>query len=180
MVITNYWHERIIGAVASFSDRPARLAALTTYRLSQTAKLAKRDLDASLAERGMRLRHLAVLALLDEAPATQLEVGRRLDLDPSDVTATVDDLQTRGWVTRTPDRTDRRRKVVTLTSRGQRALAQLDEMAHRLADTLLEAVPPRRRAQLHSDLGRILLARDAQVGATNRRIDRGPTGRADE
>ncbi len=166
--------------MASFSERPARLAALTTYRLSQTAKLAKRDLDASLADRGMRLRHLAVLALLDEAPAAQLEVGRRLDLDPSDVTATVDDLQARGWVTRTPDRADRRRKVVTLTRRGEGTLSELDEMAHRLADTLLEAVPPRRRAQLHSDLGRILLARDAQLAAANRRLDDGPTGRADD
>ncbi len=157
-------YQRLVGpyhhGVAAFSDRPARLAALTTYLLSQTAKLAKGQLDERLAERGLRLRHMAVLALVDEGPAAQLEIGRRLDLDPSDVTATVDELQVRGWVTRTPDPDDRRRKVVSLTRRGERALADLDRMALRVADALLAPVSRRRRAQLHQDLLRILLTHD--------------------
>ena len=146
--------------MSNFADRPQRLTTLTTYLLSQTAKAAKRELDGELAARGMRLRHMAVLAVLDEKPTTQFELGRRLALDPSDVTATVDDLETRSLVTRAADHTDRRRKVVTLTRRGRGEIAELDGIARRLSDALLEPVPERRRQQLHQDLLRVLRARD--------------------
>jgi DNA-binding MarR family transcriptional regulator len=148
--------------VTRLPDRPQRLTALTTYLLSQTAKIAKRELDQALAERGMRLRHMAVLALLDEGPITQLELGRRLALDPSDVTATVDDLEAAGLAARTLDQTDRRRKIVSLTSGGRREIDDLDEMARALADTLLEPIPERRRRQWHQDLLLVLRARDAR------------------
>jgi DNA-binding MarR family transcriptional regulator len=148
--------------VSHFADRPERLTALTTYLLSQTAKAAKRELDEALATRGMRLRHMAVLAVLDDAPTTQLELGRRLDLDPSDVTGTVDALEARALVSRALDPADRRRKLVSLTTSGRREIAHLDRMARRLADALLAPVPERRRRQLHEDLLRVLRARDAR------------------
>jgi DNA-binding MarR family transcriptional regulator len=149
-----------------FSDRPVRLTAVTTYLLSQTAKIAKRQLDEALATRGMRLRHMAVLAVVAESPTTQLELGRRLALDPSDVTATVDDLEAEGLVARTSDQSDRRRKVVTLTRNGQRKFAELDKIGHGLADALFEPVPQRRRRQLHEDLLRVLRAQDARPTET--------------
>ena len=149
--------------MANFVDRPQRLTGLTTYLLSQTARIAKRELDDRLAERGMRLRHMAVLAVLEEAPTTQLELGRRVHLDPSDVTATVDDLEARELAARTLDPTDRRRKVVTLTSAGRREISRLDRIARRLADALLEPVPERRRRQLHEDLLRVLRAHDERA-----------------
>lgn len=146
----------------AFADRPQRLTCLTTYLLSQTAKIAKRQLDDRLAARGLRLRHMAVLAVLAEAPSAQLEVGRRLDLDPSDVTSTVDDLEARGMVERTVDPSDRRRRLVALTRAGRRELTQLERIAGSLADTLLGPVSERRRRQLHDDLVRVLVAHDAR------------------
>ena len=135
---------------------------MTTYLLSQTAKAAKRDLDDRLAAEGFRLRHMSVLAVLDEAPATQLELGRRLAMDPSDVTATVDDLEKGKLASRSMDLTDRRRKVVTLTAAGLKKLEWMQQAAQDLCDELLEPVPERRRTQLHQDLQRVLLARDAR------------------
>ncbi|WP_308466532.1 MarR family winged helix-turn-helix transcriptional regulator [Rathayibacter soli] len=136
---------------------------MTTYLLSQAAKIAKRDLDEALAARGMRMRHMAVLAVLDETPATQLDLGHRLDLDPSDVTATVDDLEAHSLVIRAVDPADRRRKVVSLTVSGRREIARLDRMARQLADALLQPVPEERRRQLHADLLTVLLAQDARL-----------------
>jgi DNA-binding MarR family transcriptional regulator len=134
--------------------------------LSQTAKIAKRELDERLAARGMRLRHMAVLAALDEAPTTQLNLGRRLGLDPSDVTETVDDLEGEALVARTLDQDDRRRKIVTLTRAGRREIADLDRMARRLAESLLAPVPERRRRQLHTDLLRVLQAHDERAAGS--------------
>src|SRR4029078_7376510 len=83
-----------------FDDRPTRLVPLTTYLLSQTAKLAKRELDHRLSARGLRLRHMSVMASLDDGEASQLDLARRLHLDPSDVTATVDELETDSFTKR--------------------------------------------------------------------------------
>jgi DNA-binding MarR family transcriptional regulator len=147
------------------TDKPARLTGLTSYLLSQVARLAKRDVDDRLATVGLRLRHMAILAALDEAPSSQLDLGRRLAMDPSDVTATVDDLESGGLATRSTDPADRRRKVVTLTRVGRRRLAWCDRAARDVSDALLAPVPERRRAQLHRDLFRILLAREAEQTA---------------
>lgn len=151
--------------MAQFADRPERLTALTTYLISQTARIAKRDLDARLAERGLRLRHMAALAVLVEGATTQLDLSRRLDLDPSDVTGTVDDLEDAGFARRSPDPADRRRKVVTVTAAGRRQLAQLERTAQQTMDVLLEPIPATRRRQLHEDLRRVLLAQDARATA---------------
>lgn len=144
------------------TNKPGGLTQVTSYLLSQVAKIAKRELDDRLADEGLRLRHMAVLTLIDEAPATQLEVGRRLAMDPSDVTATVDQLEAAGLAARSMDAADRRRKVVTLTEDGRAKLAWADRVARELSDDLLLPIPPRRRALLHRDLHRVLLAREAR------------------
>lgn len=145
-----------------FDDRPTRLTALTIYLISQTARVAKSEMDARLAARGMRLRHQAVLAVLDEGSASQLDIARRLRLDPSDVTATVDDLETAGFAGRHPDTVDRRRKIVKLTAKGQREVEALEIIAREVEDRLLEPLPVRRRAEMHRDLFRVLVAHDEE------------------
>jgi MarR family transcriptional regulator, lower aerobic nicotinate degradation pathway regulator len=144
------------------TDKPERLTGLTSYLLSQVAKIAKRDVDDLLAAEGLRLRHMAVLAAVDEGPSSQLDLGRRLALDPSDVTATVDDLEQAGLATRSMDPADRRRKVVTLTRAGRTRLDWAERRSREACDALLAVVPERRRAQLHQDLRRILLERERQ------------------
>ena len=148
----------------SFADKPRALTDLTTYLLSQTAELAKRDLDQRLSERGLRLRHMAVLAAVAEGPASQLDLARRLDMDPSDMTATVDDLEGSRLVSRTVDSSDRRRKLVTLTRPGRTELRRLDALAREVAGALLAPVPAARRQQLHDDLYRVLVAHDHRDG----------------
>ncbi len=131
---------------------------MTTYLLSQTAKVAKRDLDNLLSERGLRLRHMAVMTAVAEGPASQLELSRRLNIDPSDMTAAVDDLETSRLVERRTDPADRRRKLVMLTRRGRTELGRLETTARHAADRLLAPIPASRRRTLHDDLLRVLQA----------------------
>jgi DNA-binding MarR family transcriptional regulator len=133
---------------------------MTTYLLSQTAKVAKRELDDQLAARGLRLRHMSVMAALDDDPASQLELGRRLALDPSDVTATVDDLESARLATRRTDPADRRRKLVSLTARGRRELDTVETIARNIEERLLSPLTDRRRAEVRRDLLAVLRASD--------------------
>jgi MarR family transcriptional regulator, lower aerobic nicotinate degradation pathway regulator len=138
-------------------DEPRALLDMTTYLLSRVARLGKRTLDARLAERGLRLRHVAVLAAAAESgPTGQLTLGRHVRLDPSDVTATVDDLVAAGLVTRDVDPADRRRRLVTPTEAGRRTLVEVRTLAAEVADELLAPLDAERRRQLHRDLRTVL------------------------
>ncbi len=76
--------------------------------------------NAALSALGLKVRSYAVLALAaDPAPPTQRELSEFLRLDPSQVVALVDDLQSRGLVERRPDPTDRRANVVVATDAGR-------------------------------------------------------------
>jgi DNA-binding MarR family transcriptional regulator len=136
---------------------PPSLLTLTTYLLSQTAKVAKRQLDVQLQERGLRLRHMLVLAwLTDNGSTSQLSLATNLGLDPSDVTSTIDDLEDMELVKRAVDPADRRRKLITVTRRGATEFAHLQGLAAEISDDLLGPLSPSRRAALHADLRKVL------------------------
>ena len=143
------------------ADRePEALLGLTVYLLSRVARLGKRELDARLAERGLAMRQVAVLAAVAErGPTGQLPIGRHVRLDPSDVTATVDALESAALVTRGVDPADRRRRLVTLTAEGRRALDDALALADRVAEDVLAPLPADRRRELHRDLRAVLDAR---------------------
>jgi DNA-binding MarR family transcriptional regulator len=62
--------------------------------------------------------------------------------------ALVNDLVAQGLVARTPDPTDRRRNVVTITARGRSHLERLDARVATLQDDLLAPLTSDERHQL--------------------------------
>lgn len=135
---------------------PPTLTALTAYLLSRTGKTARGRLAARLAEQGLRLWHMAVLAALaDFGPHTQRELAERLTIDPSDMVKVLDDLTAAGHVTRTRDPADRRRLRVAPTPAGRTALAALVAEAEAVQDEQLAALSPAERAALHALLLRV-------------------------
>lgn len=57
-------------------------------------------------------------------PLSQLELSRRLHLDPTIVVGLLDELEERGLVSRTRDPADRRRHRIELTGPGRKAQAR--------------------------------------------------------
>jgi MarR family transcriptional regulator, lower aerobic nicotinate degradation pathway regulator len=139
------------------TQTPPRLTALTAYLMSRTGKQARSRVAAALAGDGLRMWHMALLAALDDAgPLTQRELAARLDIDPSDVTKALEDLdQDRGWIDRRRDPADRRRVVVAITAAGAGALAALTDRVERIEDDLLAALSAAERRTLHALLRRV-------------------------
>jgi len=165
LVIVNDWP---CPSIKGMTDdiAPPVLLDLTVYLLDKIARIGRQAVDDRLAERDLRLRHLAVMAALAEAGATsQLALGQRLRLDPSDVTGILDDLQAQGLADRTIDSADHRRRLVQLTEQGEHTLQELHTLARDVADRLLAPLTPARRRQLHNDLLTVLTAITRQ-GAT--------------
>ena len=98
-----------------------------------------------------------LLAVLDEAgPISQAELGRRSNIDRSDIVADINELSERHLVERVPDHTDRRRNVVTLTASGRRHLRKLDKLLADVQDDLLAPLAPDEREHLVDLLSRVV------------------------
>src|SRR6185295_17629225 len=79
-------------------------------------------------ERGypdLRPGHSAVFMHIDRRSGTRLtELARRARVTKQGMMLVVDDLESRGYVRRVPDPDDARAKVVKLTARGRRYVAE--------------------------------------------------------
>ena len=133
-----------------------RLDSLPTWLLSRSSGRVHRLLGDAFAAAGARGYQYRVLAALEDfGPASQADLGRRAELDRSDVVATVDELEGSGLAKRSPDPEDGRRKIVTITATGKRRLRKLDEVVASVQEELLAPLTAAERAELVRLLGRV-------------------------
>ncbi|WP_422773827.1 MarR family winged helix-turn-helix transcriptional regulator [Plantactinospora sp. WMMC1484] len=152
---------------------PDRLTALPSWLLTQTARHAQRLVGDGFAAVDARGYHYRLLLTLDETgPTSQADLGRRSGIHLSDVVAAVNDLADRQLVERSPDPTDRRRNVITLTPAGRRQLRRLDRAVARIQDDLLAPLTPTERDQLTRLLTRLLHHHNA--GEARKRVPETP------
>jgi DNA-binding MarR family transcriptional regulator len=138
-------------------ELPARLRAKNSWLINKVSLHAHRLLKETLSPMDARGYHFAMLAALDESgPASQAELGRRCGIDRSDTVEMVNELVDQHLVVRTPDKTDRRRNVITITAAGRRRLTQLDEVLTRMQDELLAPLSRAERKELGALLTRVL------------------------
>jgi MarR family transcriptional regulator, lower aerobic nicotinate degradation pathway regulator len=136
---------------------PSRLQNRATWLISQTGIRAHRLLTDALAKADARGYDYRVLAAVQEfGPTSQATLGRRTDMDRSDVAETVDDLAERGLVERSADPADRRRNIIAITPAGTRRLRQLDQLMSDVQDELLTPLSRRERQTLVRTLKRVL------------------------
>ncbi|MFI6211864.1 MarR family winged helix-turn-helix transcriptional regulator [Nocardia brasiliensis] len=135
---------------------PPSLLELDIYLLSRVGKTARGRFADRLAERGLRLWHMAILAALaDFGPHAQRDLAERLAIHPSDIAKIVDELAAAGHVERNRDDTDRRRVTVRITRAGRSARTALTKQATAVGDDLLAPLTPRERAQLTTLLRKV-------------------------
>jgi DNA-binding MarR family transcriptional regulator len=134
------------------------LRALPTWLLGQSAAqghrlVAERMYAAHVGHRS----HYSLLAALEETgPTSQADLGRRIGLDPSDVTAAMTHLENQGFVERTPDPQDKRRNLVSITASGLGHLREIDAVVGKSQDELLEPLSAQERRELIRMLQRVI------------------------
>jgi DNA-binding MarR family transcriptional regulator len=145
-----------LSSVEPGSTPAARLWRLASWLLNQTASQANRLVGEALAQPGGRRRY-AVLAGLEEfGPISQAELSRRLGIDRSDLVAELNQLETHGWVLRSPDPSDPRRNALRITTTGAAELQNLDERITGAQQLLLDPLSPVEQELLASLLQRLL------------------------
>lgn len=130
------------------------------------ARMTRRLIDAErplLAAHGLSMWGYIALSHLARRPAgTQLALAQAIRYDKTRLIGLLDDLEREGLVTRTPDPTDRRARIVELTRAGQarHAAAQADIRA--MEEELLGDLSAGDRDRLRRTLAR--LAREPGPG----------------
>jgi MarR family 2-MHQ and catechol resistance regulon transcriptional repressor len=96
------------------------LVLMKAHRVLQ--RLATRSIESSEAG----LSDFAVMEmLLHKGPQPVNEIGRRIELTSGAITTAVDRLESRGLVTREAHPSDRRARIVRLTTRGEEQAAKV-------------------------------------------------------
>ena len=111
-----------------------------------------RDLDLTLAQA------LALFHLGDSGPASVTELMAVVGRSQSSTSALVDQLEARGFVTREPSTTDRRRRDVCLTDQGRKVVDQVEAARREGLERALDGVPAAVLARYDAALAELLEA----------------------
>lgn len=116
---------------------------------------------------GLDMWGYVVLNALDAGPApTQAELSVATGRDKTRLIGNLDRLESEGFIVRTPDRDDRRNRVVELTTAGGRALAACRNDIRAMERDLLAGLPAADRAAF--ERGLVALGRNQPSPATRR------------
>ncbi len=136
---------------------PTLLSQKPSWLISQISTHAHRLLTDRLAAASARGYHFRLLAALEEfGPASQASLGRRTEMDRSDVVAAINELAAQKLAERATDQNDRRRNIITITAKGRAHLRRLDTLLTDAQDELLAPLSPGERQTLVGMLTRLL------------------------
>jgi DNA-binding MarR family transcriptional regulator len=139
----------------------SRIDRMPTWLLSRAnarAQSIRVEAFAAAGSTGYISRLLASLA--DEGVASQAELSRRTGIDPSDVVAAINDLESSRLVTRQRDPRDARRNVITLTRKGRAELARLEATVAAVQERFLAPLSESERRQLTRILAKLTAEND--------------------
>jgi len=120
------------------STKPQVLEQFTRWMFTDVVAALSR----TLREEELSVAQVAMVHLLDRAPASAKELGEQLGVPPPAMSRLVDDLVTRGFVTRTEAEHDRRVRTLGLTAAGRRFVERVGEARVKQITATIEAVPP--------------------------------------
>lgn len=135
-----------------------------TLRVARLATLWRTRLDRALRPHDMTLALMRPLAYLTMLPkgATQSELAAAMNVDCSALVRVLDLLQKQGFVTRQPDRLDRRAKRLVLTRAGQARCALFHRIAADLERESCASLAPHTIENLIEGLTTLLVSHNAR------------------
>jgi DNA-binding MarR family transcriptional regulator len=135
--------------------------------LCRTGEALLGELDRRIAATfGMPQAAATALAVIDGAamPLTPSQVSDRVLAASATMTATLDLLEHRGWIRRTPNPGDRRSVLIEITPQGRATADQLLPGIRKVERSILSALTPDERAHLLDLLAKVL-ARSAEIAS---------------
>ena len=124
----------------------AQVGVIRAFNRFYTRKIGVLDGTASSPFSLAEARVLYELEHREQPTATS--ISRELGLDPGYMSRILGEFERRKLITRQRSRTDEREKVLSLTPKGQKAFAPLDQRSNRDVAAMMEGLAPTERKQL--------------------------------
>ncbi len=138
---------------------PLTFQASTWYLLAMAGSQARHLWADMLAQLHVSPSQFKVLRALSESgPTGQHELAGLIAVDPRNVVPLIDSLAERGLLAREVDPADRRRRVLTLTARGQDLAAELASIGAELENDFLSPLTTAEQRSLRQMLLSVLRA----------------------
>lgn len=134
------------------------------FLAARARSLGSARANEMLATLDLKVRSYSILALACSGKGpSQRELAEFLSLDPSQIVALVDSLETRRLLKRAPDPRDRRSKIISATAEGHRLYVRASAAVQQADDISLRALSTEDRKQLRTLLGRIAFDEDNEL-----------------
>ena len=115
-----------------------------------------------VGEAGITPVQFGLLHVLAGSPGLdQVTLAKRVALDAATSGSVISRLEAKGWIVRTPDTHDRRRKLLQITPAGQDVLAAMTAAVARAQALMLAPLPAAEQQQLMALLSRLVSAHEA-------------------
>lgn len=89
---------------------------------------------------GLSASLFRILDIIDSGVDKPAEIARALDISPPAITWGLENLERMGLLERTPDRSDRRRVVPTLTGKGKKVVREVNSRRGRRLKKVLDNI----------------------------------------
>jgi DNA-binding MarR family transcriptional regulator len=115
---------------------------------------------------GIKIKEFVTLAYLRDADrVTQQRLAEMLLMDANNCVLLLNGLEQNGLIERTRDAEDRRRHIVVMTPKGEKALVQAEHQLETLQDQVLGNLEPGEREQLRELLAKALEEHSLEISA---------------
>lgn len=119
------------------------------WLLAQTSHGLAVEQTARLERLGIAPRGYCILQTALGGEYTQGEIGQAIGVDKTTMVVTLDSLEAAGLAERTPSKTDRRARVISVTAKGKKRIAEAEQVTADLYEEVL--------AELDADQREVLL-----------------------
>jgi DNA-binding MarR family transcriptional regulator len=139
--------------------------ASTSYLLLKAGTQMNGIVEDALAAYDLTPRQFLVLTFARRPEAlSQLDLSKRLGLDPTIVVGLIDELEARTAIRRVRDETDRRRSLLEVTPTGTKLHAKAMAAMQAAEDEFLAPLPVNERSELRRMLLEVMRSRLAWLG----------------
>jgi DNA-binding MarR family transcriptional regulator len=125
------------------------------WLLAQTSHGFAVEQTARLEGLGIAPRGYCVLQAALDGEYTQGEIGQMIGVDKTTMVVTLDSLEAAGLAERTPSKTDRRARVISITAKGKRKVAEAERVTAQLHEEVLGELSEEQREVLLGALNQL-------------------------
>lgn len=127
------------------------------YCIVKIAMRLRARLDERLAPFQLISPQYAMLRLVNlEGAMTQVELGSYMAMDKATMVRMIDALEQRDYLRRTQSLTDRRAKLLELTTSGRKLLKKIDGLRDAVEEEFFAPLTPKEKATLRDIVSRLL------------------------